>query len=54
MPVTDGFSRGFIRIDGGELIERDGHLSTLPSDQDEHAMRADVVWRHVNDLDSFT
>jgi len=27
---------------------------TLPSDQDEHVMRADVVRRHAHDLDDFT
>ena len=27
MPITGGFSGGFVWIDGGELGERDGHLS---------------------------
>jgi len=35
------------------LSERDGHVSTLPSDQDEHVMRADVVRRQAHDLYGF-
>jgi hypothetical protein len=52
MPVTNGFGGGFVWIDGGELSKRDGHRSTLPSDQDEHVVRAIVV-RHAHDLNDF-
>ena len=34
--------------------KRDGHLSTLPFDLDEHIVFADVFRRHAEDLDAFT
>src|SRR3974377_701887 len=53
MPVTDSFSGGFVWVARGELGERGGHGSALPSDNNEHVVLADFVRRHAHDLHSF-
>src|ERR1700674_4241461 len=39
MPIADRFGGGFVRIDGGQLRKRDGHLPPLPPDLHEHIAR---------------
>ena len=52
MPVANRLGSGFVRIDGGQLGKRDGHLTPLPMDQHEHVGGAAVFRRHTSYFDS--
>ena len=52
MPIANGLGSGFIRINGGQLGKRDGHLTPLPMDQHEQVGRAGVFRRHTPYFDS--
>ena len=54
MPVANRLGSGFVRIDGGQLGKRDGHLTPLPMDQHEHVGGAAVFRRHTSYFDSFS
>ena len=52
MPVANRLGSGFVRIDGGQLGKRDGHLTPLPMDQHEHVGGAGIFRRHTSYFDS--
>ena len=54
MPVADRFLSAFVRIDGGELRKRDGHLSILPFDLHEHVAFASFFLCHVAHFDDLS
>ena len=53
MPVAYRFLGWFVRIDGLQLRERNGHLPPLPMDLYKHVMLAGIFGGHAQGLGGF-